>query len=266
MLADIPQRTEGRNRPRLFICPTGMFTFLPVHAAGIYEGSAGTCLSDFCVVSYAPTLGALTRECNPVARQNTRLFLAAAPAPPTMHALPAAKREAELVTTIVPRTVLMANADATADDVIRLLADATILHLACHGKQNAGKPLESGFVMQDRMIQIADLIRLDLPKARLAFLSACETAQGDTARPDEALHLAAAMLFAGFKSVVGTLWSMDDVDGPVVAEAVYRELFAGNGEELDFDCVPYALDDAVRKLRERGYEVSRWATYVHIGM
>jgi CHAT domain-containing protein len=94
---------------------------------------------------------------------------------------------------------------------------------------------------------------LELPRARLAFLSACETAQGDRQQPDQAIHLAASMLYAGFKSVIATMWSMGDVDGPVVAETVYTELLksAKNGV-IDLEVVPYALDLAVRKLRTSG--------------
>jgi CHAT domain-containing protein len=154
---------------------------------------------------------------------------------------------------------------STTHDILRLLPEATILHLACHGQRNAQEPLKSGFIMQDKMLQVEDLMRLKLPNARLAFLSACETAQGDMKQPDEALHLAATMLYAGFRSVVGTMWSMGDVDGPIVAETVYRELFA-DGDKVDFDVVPYALDAAVRKLREKGLEPNRWATYIHIGL
>jgi CHAT domain-containing protein len=40
----------------------------------------------------------------------------------------------------------------------------------------------------------------------LAFLSACETAKGDKTIPDEAMHLAATLLFAGFRGVVATMW------------------------------------------------------------
>jgi CHAT domain-containing protein len=50
------------------------------------------------------------------------------------------------------------------------------------------------------------LMQLKLPKALFAFLSACETAQGDREQPDQAIHLAAAMLFTGFRSVVATMW------------------------------------------------------------
>lgn len=59
---------------------------------------------------------------------------------------------------------------------------------------------------------------------------------------------------------------MDDVDGPEVAEKVYGGLFGGECEFVDPEVVPYALDDAVRALRERGVSPARWATYVHIGV
>jgi CHAT domain-containing protein len=62
------------------------------------------------------------------------------------------------------------------------LPDATILHLACHGIQDAEIPLNSGFVMSDSILSIAKLIEVSSPRAFLAFLSACETAKGDKVR------------------------------------------------------------------------------------
>jgi CHAT domain-containing protein len=49
-------------------------------------------------------------------------------------------------------------------------------------------------------------MKLNLERPLLAFLSACETATGDIRQPDQTIHLAAAMLFAGFQSVVATMW------------------------------------------------------------
>jgi len=59
---------------------------------------------------------------------------------------------------------------------------------------------------------------------------------------------------------------MGDADGPVVAKAVYEELYKAGAEVLDPDAIPYALDFAVRKLREKGLAASRWAPYVHLGI
>jgi hypothetical protein len=60
------------------------------------------------------------------------------------------------------------------------------------------------------------------------------------------------------------LRSMTDVDGPIVAATVYETLF----KEATFDLndVPYALDDAVRLLREQKVNPERWAVFVHMGV
>jgi CHAT domain-containing protein len=258
-----------------------MFSFLPIHAAGLYNSDKDSAIiSDYCVVSYTPSLAALLAcQAQPIAarRGNVKVLLAAASEPFTSTAIPAAREETDIISHILSSGSFISSmvnglpdflpkCVSTADEVLKLLPETTILHLACHGLQNTRNPLESGFIMQDRMLKVADLIHLNLPQARLAFLSACETAQGDMERPDEALHIAATMLHVGFKSVVGTMWSMGDVDGPILGEIMYRKLFEGEGEVLDFEAVPYALDDAVKKLRELGLEPSRWAPYIHIGM
>jgi CHAT domain-containing protein len=69
----------------------------------------------------------------------------------------------------------------TAQALLAKLPEANILHLACHGQQNGANPLKSGFVMCDEMLTIEQLMPVPLPRAFLAFLSACETAKGDKA-------------------------------------------------------------------------------------
>jgi hypothetical protein len=59
---------------------------------------------------------------------------------------------------------------------------------------------------------------------------------------------------------------MEDVDGPVIAKLVYKEIFSNGSEYLDPDDVPYALDAAVQQLRELHPDPSRWAPYIHLGM
>jgi hypothetical protein len=59
---------------------------------------------------------------------------------------------------------------------------------------------------------------------------------------------------------------MDDGDGPIVARTVYQEIFRENPALLDMDVIPYALDEAMRVLRQGGASPSRWAPYVHIGI
>jgi hypothetical protein len=56
---------------------------------------------------------------------------------------------------------------------------------------------------------------------------------------------------------------MRDEDGPVVSKAFYEKLF--EADTIAADAIPYALDHAVRKLRESGALVERWATFIHVG-
>jgi CHAT domain-containing protein len=89
--------------------------------------------------------------------------------------------------------------------VINTLPTAHFIHLACHGQQKES-PLESHFALRDGNLTISELMKLNLAQATLAFLSACETARADTNQPDQAVHLAASMLFCGFRSIIGTMW------------------------------------------------------------
>jgi CHAT domain-containing protein len=102
------------------------------------------------------------------------------------------------------------NAPSTHTSVAQLRAalersPAHILHLACHGLQDS-EPLKSALQLQDGKLAIEDIMQLDLPHAVLAYLSACQTAKGDRNAPDQVVHLAASMLFCGFRSVIGTMW------------------------------------------------------------
>jgi hypothetical protein len=159
---------------------------------------------------------------------------------------------------------------------------ANIVHLACHGIQDDRDATRSGFCMGDGRLTISKLMDMKLDGAFLAFLSACETAKGDDTQPDQVMHLAAAMLFTDFKTVIATMWyvatthrlwqdvvliqyrSISDEDGPKVAKWIYQELFAA--DTLDADTVAYALDTAISKLRkEPKMTVERWTPFMHMG-
>jgi CHAT domain-containing protein len=96
----------------------------------------------------------------------------------------------------------------TVASALKCTEVANIMHLACHGTQDPKDATKSGFCLGDGRLSISELMQLDLKHAFLAFLSACETATGSKDQPDQAMHLAAAMLFVGFKSVVATMWSV----------------------------------------------------------
>jgi CHAT domain-containing protein len=96
---------------------------------------------------------------------------------------------------------------ANVESVLEALPGISMLHLSCHAQQDYSHPLSSAFLLADGKLTVSDLMKLKMPDhTYFAFLSSCQSAAGDPTLPDEAIHLAGTMLYAGFKSVVATLW------------------------------------------------------------
>jgi CHAT domain-containing protein len=188
---------------------------LPLHAAGGSSTTRGSCLSDYAVSSYTPTVSALlkARDNLPTIPRKAvqSLLIAESDAPGLVHLSGVGHEVNAVAEVLYPHTkatvLLSAGKGVHKVEVISQLSKAPkILHLACHGEQNIQNPLASGFCLRDEKLTVAELMGLDLKGAFFAFLSACETAMGDTTQPDQTVHLGAAMLFVGFRSVVGTMW------------------------------------------------------------
>ncbi|KAK0473388.1 CHAT domain-containing protein [Armillaria novae-zelandiae] len=277
-------RSTGRQRPRIHWCPTGDYAFLPLHAAGLrFTGPDSECTLDYVVSSYTPTIAALLRaqELSGHISESTniKVLAVAQPTTPGHTSLPNTGKEIHALESILPCDSLIrlrdnvgpklaqTNSNVTVSQVVEQLPDASILHLACHGHQDQDTPLNSGFALQDGSLTVRKLFEMQIPHARLAFLSACSTAAGHERLPDEPIHLGTTMLFAGFPNIIATLWSMGDKDGPDVARNVHTCLFdcSLHTWHLDGDSIAYALDEAIRNLIDRGVDPSRWATYIHIG-
>jgi CHAT domain-containing protein len=160
--------------------------------------------------------------------------------------------------------------EATRLTLIQGLQKHRLVHFACHGTLIPGKPFDAGFELHDGdRLTLLDIVRSRLPIAEFAFLSACHTAElTDVENPDEALHLAAAMQYSGFRSVVGTMWAMADTDGRDLSEHFYRSMLStdgGVGSPCERSAM--ALQRAVQRLRNKeGVSLERWVNFVHYGV
>ena len=132
-----------------------------------------------------------------------------------------------------------------------------------------GKPFDASFKLhRDSRLTLLDIVRSRLPDAEFAFLSCCHAAEiTEDSIADEALHLTAAMQYCGFRSVVGTMWEMADVDGRDLAKSFYKSLFSDNDTGVPyFERSAGALRDATQRLRhKRGITLERWVNFVHYG-
>jgi CHAT domain-containing protein len=190
---------------------------MSLHAAGICEGNSRECASDYFVSSYTPTLSALLRaqqHARNLGKKDITLTLIGAQAAqdadlPTLMSIEEEMRNVAAVAeqSRIPVDSSSMQNEATIDRVAKSLERARFAHIACHGIQDASDTLSSGFCLADGNLTVSRLMDLDLKDAFFAFLSACETAKGDEKQPEQTVHVAAAMLFVGFKSVVATMWS-----------------------------------------------------------
>ncbi|KAJ6570448.1 hypothetical protein DFH09DRAFT_1153584 [Mycena vulgaris] len=78
------------------------------------------------------------------------------------------------------------------------------------------------------------------------------------------VHLGGGFIAAGFRGAIGIMWTMEDEDGPLVAELVYSHLFRNNQPQAS-DAAE-ALKLAVNELRKRNVSYERWIPFIHIGV
>ncbi|KAG2750936.1 hypothetical protein P692DRAFT_20872537 [Suillus brevipes Sb2] len=119
--------------------------------------------------------------------------------------------------------------------------------------------------MRDQPLSLLDITQMDISQHQFAFLSACETAVGDIETPDEVIHLAAGLQFAGVKSVVGTLWKVNDSTVRRLVEAFYKNL-CGDGK-MNHKRAARALHQAVHSLaRDKDLPLDQRIVFIHIGV
>ena len=163
--------------------------------------------------------------------------------------------------------------DATVGNVIKEMPSFHWVHLACHATQEPLQPLTSAFHLLDGQLSLSEIIKLKIPDADLAFLSACETSTGDKQLSDEAVHLAAGMLAAGCRSVVSTMWSIRDSRATDVAESFYSYLLNRAEEEgkswpdstESAHAIHYAIQCLRKTLGDKNRSLLTWVPYVHFG-
>ena len=183
-------------------------------------------------------------------------------------ALPSTKRELDLLRARVAMSSLdltvVEDADARVSRVIEGMENAHWIHLACHGTQDLDNPTKSAFILADGNLELAEIIKHPLPHAQFAFLSACQTATGDIKLSEEAVHIAAGMMLAGYRGVIATRWAIMDKDGPAVADVVYAEMLKDG--KADYTRAAYGLHYAVQQLRLSGAPFLAWMPFVHMGV
>ena len=204
------------------------------------------------------------------------LFMVSQPETPNMPRIPGTTTEVRAIKQLLQNHALqvlcLEGEAATVEQGILNMETHSSIHFACHASQNTIEPLKSRFMLQDGALELSTIIKKDLVGADLAYLSACQTSTGNEKLSEEAVHLAAGMLAAGYRGVVATMWSISDKHGPQVAKDFYDSLIrygakSGKLSVLSSDDAARALHYATQKLRqEEPSSLLVWIPYVHFGL
>jgi CHAT domain-containing protein len=121
--------------------------------------------------------------------------------------LPHADKEAREVAELL--RVKPLGADATVSAVRKRLINSSIVHFAAHARFVRGSPLDSGVELADGVLTAREMLQHSTP-VDLLVLSACETGVAESLGGDELAGLTQAFLLAGARSLVVSLWKVDD--------------------------------------------------------
>ena len=187
---------------------------------------------------------------------------------------------AEIQSLFAPRAKVLQRQEATKaalEQQSAVLASSNCLHYACHGYFNFEKPEQSALILAgssrnpsppaadanrflrqrdgsaldlSQCLTLLDLFELDLRQTRLVALSACETGLSElNSLSDEFVGLSSGFLYAGCNSVIGTLWTVDDLSTGLLMGEFYR-LLKQQEQTQPFTDVALALKQAQQWLRQ----------------
>ena len=246
----------------------------------IIKDGIGLTLSDFAISSYIPNVRVLTERVlisaqvlDKKGKKKTSFFMISQPETPNLPRIPGTTKEVLVIKHLLQNhnveVLCLEGEAATVKQGITNMETHSCIHFACHAHQNTQEPLQSGFILHDGGLELSEIIKKKLEGADLAYLSACQTSTGDEKLSEEAVHLAAGMLAAGYRGVIATMWSISDQHGPQVAKDFYDGLISRylEPEQFNTDNAAHALHYSTQKLRKQlGDLALDWIPYVHFGL
>jgi len=138
-----------------------------------------------------------------------------------VNRLPSTLREAQMIIKLVSPSegVMLTGFDANHEAAVSAnLSHYRVIHFATHGVTDPVEPGLSGIILslvdrhgntQDGFLRLHEIYGLRLA-ADLVVLSACQTGLGKNVKGEGLVGLTRGFIYAGSKSVIATLWKVDD--------------------------------------------------------
>jgi len=246
---------ETQLTERMVIVPHGILHYLPFSALMNKNGKA---LLELHTIRILPAAG-VSAYLKPVRKMQptTALILGNPLLADQRLSLQHAQEEARAIAALLPGSTLLLGPAATRSALISQAGNHQLLHIAAHGVFQADTPLHSALLLaptntDDGLLRVADLYRLQL-NADLVSLSACETALSSVANGDDLLGFTRGFLYAGTRSIISSLWKVDDRATRDLMLAFYRNL-----QDMD---KAQALAQAQRAIKQQFPHPFYWAAF-----
>lgn len=151
-----------------------------------------------------------------------------------LSALPNSKREIESIAAYFPEKSFSGSM-ATLENFRSYASAYSMIHLATHALVNNAVPEYSflAFAPQrdrENLLYIRDLYDMKIP-ADLVTLSACETGVGKLQDGEGMISLSHAFFYSGAKSLINTLWNINDNSATAIMEDFYKNLSKGRSKD-----------------------------------
>lgn len=247
LLEPISSRFTEKN---VIIIPHGLLHYVPFHA--LFDGTHY--LLESHTISYAPSATILYRMMTQPDKRRLTAPLIIGLADDT---IPYAQNEAESISELFEDARLFVGEQATIENMSAHLANAGLLHLSTHATFRADNPMFSALKMANGWLSVNDLYQIaNMPP--LVTLSACETGRYQVSTGDELLGLSRGLLASGARSIIVSLWMVEDKVTATLMTHFYAAL--QRGEEIHS-----ALRSAQLTIKAENPHPYYWSAFVVIG-
>jgi CHAT domain-containing protein len=201
-------------------------TFMDESAKGNFSSGPGNS-----TIAFAPVYTEKIDIHDLNSRQNSASF--------KLSDLPYARLEAEYVSQITGGK-LYEGADAKESVFKTEAGNFDIIHLAMHTVVNDKEPMLSTLIFSpetnttfsdDRYLKTYEIYGIPL-KAKMVVLSSCNTGSGLLHTGEGIMSLARGFIYSGSKSVVMSMWEIDDRSGTEIVKMFYKNLNEGDSKSM----------------------------------
>jgi len=239
LIRPVEAQIQTEAPKQLSIVATGKLRYIPLET--LYDSQTRQYLIQKYAVNNLTRLSRrVLSSSNPSSdRPPLRILALGNPFPEDQRNLPGAEIEVQSITPLIPGSMGRIRRDATLATFRNLAPEFSVLHIATHGCFVAGGcpnlgMAENTILFADENLDLATAGLLALRNANLVTLSACQTAIRTDSNGQEFAGIAYLFERGGARSVVASLWDVDDIATKQLMINFYSNLSQGmtKGEAL----------------------------------